>query len=52
MSVKKAMCVCGVIAICVSASARGAYAQEEVVKTGFVALNFGAQSTQHDLAGR
>lgn len=46
----KATFVCGVVAICVVAGARGAHAQEDVVTAGFVAVNFGAQSTQHVLA--
>jgi hypothetical protein len=48
--VTKTTSVFGVIATCVLAGAGSAQAQETLVKTGFVAVNFGAQSTQHDLA--
>jgi len=48
--VTKTTSVFGVIATCVLAGAGSAQAQEAVVKTGFVAVNFGAQSTQHGLA--
>ncbi len=45
----KTMSVFGLIAAGVLAGAGSAQAQEAVVKTGFVAVNFGAQSTQHQL---
>ena len=50
ISVRKATFVCGILATCLLAGARTAHAQQELIKTGFVAVNFGAQSTQRELA--
>ena len=44
----KTTAVFGLMAVCALAGAPGASAQEEVVRTGFVDINFGAQSTQHE----
>ena len=40
----------GLLAACMLAGTTAAQAQEPVIKTGFIAVNFGAQSTQHDIA--
>jgi hypothetical protein len=37
------------LAACLLAGARVAQAQEELIKTGFMAINVGAQSTQHEI---
>jgi hypothetical protein len=50
ISVRQTTFVSGVFVIAVLAGAGAADAQQELVKTGFVAVNFGAQSTQRELA--
>ena len=45
----KTMCALGLMTTFVLAGAAGAQAQEPVLKTGFISVDVGAQSTQHDL---
>lgn len=48
ISVTQWTAICGLVAWSVFAGARVAHAQQSVVKTGFVSIDVGAQSTQRD----